>query len=611
MSLSLLKVRAVYGENCFPVAITVPSSKLRNISMLQSLASCCYDIFHFILQHLVICADITKYLNLLDRENSGENLGRQDVVPIGIMIGLPQGFIGIVMIDKNVFFKEVTIKICSSLQIKNALSSAFSYLRQHIPLDNLALTIRDTNLAALRRVAQVATTQVELVDEIFVLPEDIWSKVQTWEVRVPTIMSTTQDEVIRAMAPFIKLEGHSAILIPLWVEDEWLGGLILRARGEGIYDSSHVELLATVTEPFSIALANALSHEELLKYQDMLIDDNRFLNRELLSRTSDEIIGGNSGLRQVMEMARQVAPLSNSVLLLGETGTGKEVIANAIHAGSPRRDKPFIKVNCGAIPESLIDSELFGHEKGAFTGAVTEKRGRFERAEGGTIFLDEIGELPLPAQVRLLRVLQEREIERVGGTRPIPLDIRVIAATHRNLQSMVDERLFREDLWFRLNVFPIMIPPLRQRREDIPALARHFVTRKCRDLGISGSPAIAPGALHRLADYSWPGNVRELENLVERELIRYQGGQLVFDSLLPVEIKKATPDRHEEINPAGPLNLDEIVAQHITRILKMTNGKIHGNGGAAELLGVEPNTLRARMDKLGISYRRYNRGNKG
>ncbi len=508
------------------------------------------------------------------------------------------------MIDKNIFFKEVTIKICSSLQIKNALSSAFNYLRQHMPLDVLALTIRDNNLSALRRVAQVAADQVELVDEIFVLPEDVWSKVQTWEVKVPTIMSTSQDEVIRAMAPFIKLQGHSAILIPLWVEDEWLGGLILRARGEGVYDSSHVELLATVTEPFSIALANALAHEQLLTYRDKLLDDNRFLNKELFLQNSDEIIGCNSGLRQVMEMVRQVAPLNNSVLLLGETGTGKEVIANAIHTGSPRRDKPFIKVNCGAIPESLMDSELFGHEKVAFTGASTEKRGRFERADGGTLFLDEIGELPLSAQVRLLRVLQGHEIERVGGSRPIPLDIRVIAATHRNLQSMVDDKLFREDLWFRLYVFPIMIPPLRQRREDIPALTRHFVARKRSDMGVDEVPVIAPGALQRLMEYDWPGNVRELENLVERELILHRGGQLLFDSVLPAE------RRREGVNTAGmsmadtTLRLDEVMTLHIGKVLKITKGKINGPGGAAELLGLEPNTLRARMDKLGIHYRR-------
>jgi len=301
-----------------------------------------------------------------------------------------------------------------------------------------------------------------------------------------------------------------------------------------------------------------------------------------------------------------VAPLNNTVLLIGETGTGKEVIASAIHFASHRKDAPFIKVNCGAIPESLIDSELFGHEKGAFTGALTAKRGRFERAAGGTIFLDEIGELPLQAQVRLLRVLQNREIERVGGERTLPLDIRVIAATHRNLESMIAENRFREDLWFRLNVFPIVVPPLRQRKEDVPALTRHFVAQKSLELGIATPPAIAPGALERLSNYHWPGNVRELENLVERELIRHGGGPLKFEATLPHKENTQSFPPVEEVS-AGSLNLDEVVYRHIMRVLKIAKGKIHGPGGAGELLGVNPNTLRGRMDKLGVKYGRVKR----
>ncbi len=508
------------------------------------------------------------------------------------------------MIDKNVFFREVTIRICSSLQIKTALGSAFEYLRRHMPLDILSLIIRDTKLAALRKIAQVAGDKAELTNEIIALPEDLWAKVRSWEIRVPTIMGSDRDEVIRGLAPHIELDENSIILIPLWVGNEFLGGLTLRAWGKGMYNSSHVDLLSAATEPFAIALANALAHESLLNYRDILLDDNRFLNKELSSQAGDEIIGGNSGLRNVMEMVRQVAPLTNSVLLLGETGTGKEVIANMIHFASPRKDGPFIKVNCGSIPESLMDSELFGHEKGAFTGAVTEKRGRFERADGGTIFLDEIGELPPQAQVRLLRVLQHREIERVGGSRAIPLNIRVIAATHRNLESMVLENRFREDLWFRLNVFPIIIPPLRQRKEDIPALTRHFIARKSMELGIVSPPAIAPGALQRLMNYAWPGNVREVENLVERELIRHRSGQLLFDSVLPADHDSKAIDPGEDSSLPAPLKLDELMALHISSVLKMTKGKIHGPGGAAELLGLEPNTLRARMDKLGIHYRR-------
>ena len=296
-----------------------------------------------------------------------------------------------------------------------------------------------------------------------------------------------------------------------------------------------------------------------------------------------------------------------AVLLLGETGTGKEMIANAIHYSSPRKDGPFIKVNCGALPENLIDSELFGHERGgAFTGAVAESRGRFERADRGTIFLDEIGELPPSAQIRLLRVLQNHEVERVGGKRSIPVDIRVIAATHRNLQSMMTNGSFREDLWYRLSGFPIIVPPVRQRKEDVPALARHFLAMKSREQGIAVQPSIAPGALLRLMEYDWPGNVRELENLVERELIRHREGPLTFEEIQRERGKtKAVAARNAGLQP--PLKLDEAMAAHIREVIKIAKRKIHGPGGAAELLGVNPNTLRWRLDKLGIIYRRRDR----
>ena len=220
-------------------------------------------------------------------------------------------------------------------------------------------------------------------------------------------------------------------------------------------------------------------------------------------------------------------------MLLGETGVGKEVVANAIHYTSSRRGGPFIKVNCGAIPDNLLDSELFGHERGAFTGAIAQKRGRFERADKGSIFLDEIGELPLQAQVRLLRVLQHKEIERVGGTKTIPVDVRIIAATHRNMEEMVRSGAFREDLWFRLDVFPITIPPLRRRKEDIPALVHHFIERKSKDLKIYPAPSVSAEEVERLKAYHWPGNIRELENLIERELIHKRGkgksGRLTFE----------------------------------------------------------------------------------
>jgi transcriptional regulator with GAF, ATPase, and Fis domain len=327
-----------------------------------------------------------------------------------------------------------------------------------------------------------------------------------------------------------------------------------------------------------------------------------YLNRELLRISGDEIVGADFGLRDVMRQVRQVAPTESPVLLSGETGVGKDVIANAIHLGSPRRDGPFVAVNCGAIPESLLDSELFGHEKGAFTGALSKKRGRFERADSGTILLDEIGEMPLEAQVRLLRVLQHREIERVGGMERLPVDIRIITATNKNLPAMVRSGRFREDLWFRLNVFPIAVPPLRDRPSDIPALVQHFIGRNAGELKIGETPRLAPGAIDDLMAYGWPGNVRELENLVERAMILHRGEPLRFDDLarLSSEEVGSIPLATDE----ETLDLDTFVARHIRKVLGITGGKIHGPGGAGELLGINPNTLRYKMRKLGIPFRK-------
>ncbi|MEW6720613.1 MAG: sigma 54-interacting transcriptional regulator [Thermodesulfobacteriota bacterium] len=511
------------------------------------------------------------------------------------------------MENQDGFLKEITLRICSSLDIKESLHSAFDYLRGHLPLDLLSLIILDERLSAIRRIAQAHGAGVVLPDEIIPLPEGMREKIAARNLAEPFVVDAETDDIFRILMPLSRYEGNTDLIVPLRLKEELLGGLILRAGGEGRYRKEQVELLRDVGKPFAIALANALAHEEVLRYQAILLDDKRFLNRELRGGAPDEIIGGNTGLRNVMEMVRQVAPLNNTVLLLGETGTGKELIANAIHFSSPRKDGPFIKVNCGALPENLIDSELFGHEKGAFTGAVAESRGRFERADGGTIFLDELGELPPSAQLRLLRVLQYHLVERLGGKRPIPVDIRVIAATHRNLQSMLTEGSFREDLWYRISGFPIIVPPVRQRKEDVPALTRHFLAVKSRELGIAAYPSIAPGALLRLMEYDWPGNVRELENLVERELIRHRAGPLTFEEVLPPEGGRKKPAAAGEAAPGLPLKLEEAMSAHICEVLKLAKGKIHGRGGAAEMLGMNPNTLRWRLDKLGIIYRRRDR----
>jgi DNA-binding NtrC family response regulator len=372
-----------------------------------------------------------------------------------------------------------------------------------------------------------------------------------------------------------------------------------------LYREHLEELVRKRTEELRKALDELeLRHQEVSRLKDMLADDNRYLFSELRLVSGDKIIGSDFGLRSVMEMVKQVAPIDSPVLLLGETGVGKEVIANAIHYSSHRKDGPFIKVNCGAIPETLLDSELFGHEKGAFTGAVGQRRGRFERANKGTIFLDEIGELPPQAQVRLLRVLQTKEIERVGGTTLIPVDVRIISASNRNLQEMIASGRFREDLWFRLNVFPIIIPPLRQRREDIRALVHHFIERKTKELKLKERPVLGHGAIDRLVAYDWPGNVRELENMIERALIQHRGGVLSFETLLPVSHSgDRTPIQDSGRNRDLP-PLDEMTVQHIRQALEMAGGKINGPGGAAQILGLHPNTLRNRMNRLGIPYGR-------
>lgn len=349
-----------------------------------------------------------------------------------------------------------------------------------------------------------------------------------------------------------------------------------------------------------------------VRQQKLIHLEKRFEERQQqqqMNTSAVDVIGAEHGLKDVIELCAQVAPLTTPVLLLGETGVGKEVLMKSIHQASPRKDGPLVTVNCGAIPESLLDSELFGHERDAFTGASGQKRGYFERAHHGTIFLDEIGELPLQAQVRLLRVLQEKEIERVGGSRAIPVDIRVMVATHRNLAERVAAGQFREDLWFRINVFPIVIPPLRQRKEDIPAFVRYFIDCKAKEMNLPGNVSLAPGAIESLQAYDWPGNVRELQNLVERALIQSGAGPLHFDTLLP----SLSPPQMEQssVPQQEPLmTLDEVNSQYIRHVLHLTNGKISGSDGAAELLRFHPNTLRKRMDKLHIPYKRKSAANR-
>jgi PAS domain S-box-containing protein len=307
----------------------------------------------------------------------------------------------------------------------------------------------------------------------------------------------------------------------------------------------------------------------------------------------DEITGGSPALRQVLEQVQRVAPTDSTVLILGETGTGKELICRAIHHDSLRRAQPLVKLNCAAIPSGLIESELFGHEKGAFTGAIQQKRGRFELAHEGTIFLDEIGDIPLETQPKLLRLLQEREFERVGGTTTIDTDVRVIAATHRDLEQMVADGSFRQDLFYRLNVFPVTLPPLRARREDIPILARYFAHRMSQRQG-RRPLEFTSDAVERLLGYHWPGNIRELENIIERAVILCDGDTIDSNHVYLGEAA-APAGLAGEVRPLQQVEHDAIVAA-----LHASRGKVSGPGGAAQLLGLKPSTLESRMKKLGI-----------
>ncbi len=390
------------------------------------------------------------------------------------------------------------------------------------------------------------------------------------------------------------------------------GALLLVAKGDHRFTAQDMELARALLDPFSAALANDHQLRELAKLRDAAEAQNRSLLSKLgRRRIDDTIVGAESGLKAVMERIELVVDSDVPVLIFGETGTGKELIARAIHSRSPRRDGPVIRVNCGAIPPELIDSELFGHQRGAFTGAAETRRGWFERADGGTLFLDEIGELPPAVQVRLLRVLQDGCLQRVGGEQMIHVDVRIVAATHRDLSAMVAEGLFREDLWYRIAVFPIVLPPLRERQEDIPTLAEHFARRAAIRFGLA---EVVPSEsdLRILKSYPWPGNVRELGTVIDRAAILGDGRTLQVAAALGVDpaarrapVQSAPQARHSGRATAAMHCLDDAIRRHIEWALEQTAGRVEGPRGAAVLLDINPHTLRSKMRKLKIDWKKY------
>jgi transcriptional regulator with GAF, ATPase, and Fis domain len=525
---------------------------------------------------------------------------------------------------------DVWREACRHIEIGETAGTIFPMLSEHVPLRQLVVLRLDAEHHRVSPAALApALPAVDWRGAQGLFERDL-QKLKAWvrrgePVHVSTAerMSTAQrmstsermstpKRLPSALAPlpWPELLGE-LLIVPLATGPAPTGLCVLVSEEGKHFVEKHRALLTALQEPLSVALENDRRVHELAALRGAAEADRRSLLTRLGRKDlGDTIVGQQSGLRQVMQRVELTARSDVPVLILGETGTGKELIARAIHNGSHRHSGPFIRVNCGAIPAELIDSQLFGHEKGSFTGAVDSREGWFQRADGGTLFLDEIGELPPDAQVRLLRVLQDGFIERVGGSELIHVDVRLVAATHRDLPSMVRENRFREDLWYRIAVFPVLLPPLRERKDDVPALAEHFAQRAAIRFGLAPvSPT--PEDLRLLKAYHWPGNVRELGAVIDRAAILGDGKSLEIPAALGLSHAPPGSEASSGGAPITPgvhasgaliLPLAEAMRQHIAAALRATRGKIEGPGGAAALLKINPHTLRARMRKLDLDW---------
>jgi formate hydrogenlyase transcriptional activator len=497
--------------------------------------------------------------------------------------------------DRLKLLLDMTNTLVSNLEPRDLLRAISASIRQDMHCDSVGVWLPDSEHRQLRQLAMDFPESKGFLSEGLLRPIEGSEIGSVFKTGKPFVARTQADVTSEWSTYVVRAEAvESGCVLPLISRNRTLGVLTLGSRFKDSFSTDDVDFLMRAAGQVAIAIENALAYREIAELKDKLARENLYLEEEVRSEAEfGGIIGESSALRQVLQLVETVATSDSTVLLLGETGTGKELIARAIHDRSRRKDRTFVKLNCAAIPTGLLESELFGHERGAFTGAITQKIGRLELADQGTLFLDEVGDIPLELQPKLLRILQDGEFERLGSTRTKKVDVRLVAATNRDLEWMIEERQFRSDLYYRLNVFPIHVPPLRERPEDIPLLVRYF-SQKYASRMQKRIESIPAAAMRKLTRWHWPGNVRELQNLVERAVI------LTRSSTLAISVPELANGRPASALPKAS-NVDE--KDRIVRVLKETKGRVGGQSGAATRLGLKRTTLITRMKKLGIDPR--------
>jgi len=507
--------------------------------------------------------------------------------------------------DRLQLLLDLTTDAVSNLEISDLLKAVTASVRQIMQSDFAGIGLPDPERSRLRIHALVYASDGSLTEQELLTTQDalLFRVFRTGELSVGRFK-----DLLGAQAgndSLLPWELETACVLPLLSRNRPLGVLVLGKRGKDVYRKEDVDFLAQVANQIAIAVDNALSYRQVSELTDKLAQEKLYLEDEIRADAYfEEIVGKSAELRRVLKLVETVAPTDSTVLIHGETGTGKELIARAIHNLSPRRSRTFVKLNCAAIPTGLLESELFGHEKGAFTGAVVQRIGRLELANNGTLFLDEVGDIPLELQPKLLRVLQEREFERLGSTRTLSTNVRLIAATNRDLAAMVQDQQFRPDLFFRLNVFPVRVPALRERREDIPLLVRHFAGEFSRRMN-KAIETISSETMDALCQYHWAGNIRELQNVIERAVILSPGPALVVPlaamqlNLTPTPAGTDASARSTRRRPVRSI-LADVDRDQIIQALKEADGRVGGPNGAASRLGLKRTTFITRMNKLGI-----------